>query len=234
MRLDRFLQRRLSYSARDVRYLLAARKIVLNGVTTRDGLQHITKFCRVEAEGKLLREREPVYIMLHKPRGYVSATKDSKNATVLSLIDLPSAANLHLAGRLDYNTTGLLLLTNDGHWSSRIMDPQHKLPKTYRVECSKGITSDYVQKFAEGVYFGYEDLVTRPALLRVLTATTAELTIHEGRYHQIKRMFGFFDNEVISLHRLSVGRIILDRGLSAGEYRYLAAAEVTSVLQPLD
>ncbi len=229
MRLDRFVQKRLSRSARSVRYLFAERKILLNGVTTADGLQQITKFCRVEADSKLLRDRQPLYVMMHKPRGCVSATRDSKNTTVLSQVDLPNKEQLHLAGRLDFNTTGLLLLTNDGDWSRRIMDPQHKLPKTYHVECSKEITSDYVQQFEEGIYFGFENLVTRPAQLKLLSATTAELTIHEGRYHQIKRMFGLFDNEVISLHRLSVGSIVLDKNLTAGAYRYLTAAEIASV-----
>ena len=233
MRLDRFLQKRLSRSARSVRYLFAERKILLNGVATDNGLQQITKFCRVEADGKLLHDCEPLYVMMHKPRGCVSATRDSKNATVLSLVDLPKKEQLHLAGRLDFNTTGLLLLTNDGKWSSRIMDPQHKLPKTYLVQCSNEITSDYVQKFAEGIYFGFENLVTRPAQLKLLGATTAELTIQEGRYHQIKRMFGFFDNEVISLHRLSVGSIVLDKNLVAGAYRHLAAAEISSVFQAI-
>lgn len=229
MRLDRFVQRRLSRSARSVRYLFVERKILLNGVATDDGKQQITKFCRVEADGKLLHDCDPVYVMMHKPHGCVSATRDSKNPTVLSLIDMPGKEQLHLAGRLDFNTTGLLLLTNDGNWSSKIMYPQHKLPKTYLVECSHEITSEYVQKFAEGIYFGFENLVTRPAQLKLLCATTAELTIHEGRYHQIKRMFGFFGNEVISLHRLSVGSILLDKDLRAGEYRHLAAAEVASV-----
>ncbi len=150
MRLDRFVQRRLARSARSVRYLFAERKILLNGVATDDGLQQITKFCRVEAEGKLLHGCEPMYVMMHKPRGCVSATRDSKNTTVLSLLDLPEKEQLHLAGRLDFNTTGLLLLTNDGNWSSRIMYPQQKLPKTYRVQTTDEITPEYVEKFAKG------------------------------------------------------------------------------------
>jgi 16S rRNA pseudouridine516 synthase len=228
MRLDRFVQSRLSRSARTVRYMLAERKILLNGVATEDGLQQITKFCYVEAEGRLLRACEPVYVMMHKPRGCVSATRDNKNTTVLSLMDLPAKEHLHLAGRLDFNTTGLLLLTNDGNWSSQIMCPQQKIPKTYWLQTSEEITPDYVKKFAEGIYFGFENLTTLPAQLKILSATTAELTIYEGRYHQIKRMFGFFRNRVISLHRLSVGDIVLDSALAAGEYRYLTAVEVAS------
>ncbi len=149
-------------------------------------------------------------------------------------MDLPEKEQLHLAGRLDFNTTGLLLLTNDGNWSSRIMCPQQKLPKTYQVETSDEITPEYVSKFAEGIYFAFEDLTTLPAALRILSATTAQLTIHEGRYHQIKRMFGFFRNRVISLHRLSVGSIELDTGLAAGEYRHLTAPEVASVLPVME
>ena len=231
MRLDRFVQRRLFRSARSVRYMLAERKILLNGVATEDGLQQITKFCRVEAEGNVLRGCEPMYVMMHKPHGCVSATIDSKNPTVLSLIDLPDKDQLHLAGRLDFNTTGLLLLTNDGLWSSQIMCPQQKIPKTYRIQTIDEITPEYVEKFAQGIYFAFENLVTRPAQLNLLTATMAELTIHEGRYHQIKRMFGFFNNEVVSLHRLSVGSIVLDKTLAAGDYRLLTVAEVASVRQ---
>jgi 16S rRNA pseudouridine516 synthase len=234
MRLDRFVQRRLSRSARSVRYLFAERKILLNGVATDDGVQQITKFCRVEAEGKLLHDCEPVYLMMHKPRGFVSATRDSKNTTVMSLIDPPLKVQLHLAGRLDFDTTGLLLLTNDGNWSNRIMDPQSKLPKTYLVQCSDEIAPNCVQKFADGIYFGFENLTTRPAQLKLLSATTAELTIHEGRYHQIKRMFGYFHNKVISLHRLSVGNLMLDTCLGAGEYRSLTAAEVASALEAIE
>lgn len=211
--------------------MLAERKILLNGIAIEDGLQQVTKFCRVEAEGKLLHGCEPMYVMMHKPRGCVSATKDSKNTTVLNLLDLPEKEQLHLAGRLDFNTTGLLLLTNNGNWSSRIMYPQQKIPKTYRVQTTDEITPEYVEKFAQGIYFAFENIITRPAQLTLLTATTAELTIHEGRYHQIKRMFGFFNNEVVSLHRLSVGSIVLDRNLAVGDYRLLTVAEVESVSQ---
>ena len=104
-----------------------------------------------------------------------------------------------------------------------------KCPKTYRVQTSDEITEDYAQKFSEGIYFGFENLTTLPAQLILLSATTAELTIHEGRYHQIKRMFGFFGNKVISLHRLSVGNIVLDDGLCPGEFRQLTPQEVASV-----
>lgn len=230
MRLDRFIESQLAYSARTVRHLLAQRKIFVNGAAVADGRRQITAFCRVEAAGRTLQARAPVYIMLHKPRGCVSATMDDKHPTVLDLIELPFKRALHLAGRLDFNSTGLLLLTNDGNWSSRIMLPDKKLPKTYRVETKKEITDEYAKKFAEGVYFRFENLTTLPAALRILSANTAEITLREGRYHQIKRMFGFFQNEVVGLHRLSIGGIALDENLAPGAYRHLTAAEVESVV----
>ena len=228
MRLDRFLETRLSCSARTVRYLFAGRRIRLNGVAVASGHQQISKFCHVEAQGMVLQSGTPVYLMMHKPRDCVSATSDSRNITVLDLIELPEKAQLHLAGRLDFNTTGLLLLTNDGNWSRSVTLPQQKIPKTYRVRTRDAITVEYVEQFAAGIYFRFENLVTQPAELKLLSATTAELTIHEGRYHQIKRMFGFFGNPVTDLHRMSIGSLVLDEDLAPGEYRHLSPAELAS------
>lgn len=229
MRLDRFLESKLCYSTQTVRDLFVQRKVILNDVAVSEGRGRITEFCRVEVDGSILQARQAIYIMLHKPKGCVSATKDTKNKTVLDLIDFPEKESLHLAGRLDFNTTGLLLLTNDGKWSRKLTQPQQKIPKTYWVKTQDEITSEYVKKFAEGFYFQFEDLTTLPAQLKTLSTHTAQLSIYEGRYHQIKRMFGFFQNEVLELHRLSMGNISLDENLAAGEYRQLAPAEIASV-----
>ena len=229
MRLDRFIESSLSYSARTVRNLFVQRSVVLNGVAVTEGRGRITEFCRVEVDGKLLQAREAIYVMLHKPKGCVSATRDAKNKTVLDLIDLPEKENLHLVGRLDFNTTGLLLLTNDGKWSRKLTQPQQKIPKTYWVNTQDEITPDYAQQFAAGIYFQFEDLTTQPAELNILSSHTAHLRIYEGRYHQIKRMFGFFQNEVLELHRLSMGNISLDTNLAVGEYRLLTPEEIVSV-----
>ena len=229
MRLDRYLGSRLEASRQTVRHLLAARRIMLNGVPVIDGRAPISPFCRVELDGEILQARTAIHLMLHKPRGCVSATIDARNRTVLDLIDLPAKQELHIAGRLDYNTTGLMLLTNDGDWSTHIMLPARKMPKVYHVETKEEITEDYVRKFAEGVYFRYENLTTSPAQLRILTPTTAEITICEGRYHQIKRMFGFFQNEVIALHRLSIGPLTLDEALAPGAYRPLTPVEIQAL-----
>ena len=219
MRIDRFIASELGYSAYTVRCLFAQQQILVNGAMTNDSRQHISEFCKVEVAGQVLHQRKPIYVMLNKPKGCVSATSDTKNTTVIDLINLPEKNELHLAGRLDFNTTGLLLLTNDGAWSRKITLPQTKIPKTYWVETKDQITAEYIHKFSEGIFFRYENLWTQPAELQLLTDTTAHLTIYEGRYHQIKRMFGYFDNEVIGLHRLSVGSITLDPALYSGDYK---------------
>ncbi len=229
MRLDRFIESRMAYSAQTVRNLFLERQVRLNGATVTDGRGRIGEFCHVEVEGKILQARQPIYVMFHKPKGCVSATRDEKNKTVLDFINLPEKSQLHLAGRLDFNTTGLLLLTNDGRWSRKLTQPQQKIPKCYWVETQNTITEDYVKKFTEGFYFRFENLTTQPAGLEILSPTTAHLTIYEGRYHQIKRMFGFFNNEVINLHRLSMGGIMLDENLDVGKYRFLTTEEIVSV-----
>ncbi len=229
MRLDRFIESRLSYSAQTVRELFAKRLVLLNGCAVNDGRGRVSEFCRIEVEGKILQARDPVYIMLHKPRGCVSATQDTKNTTVLDILNFPMKEQLHLAGRLDFNTTGLLLLTNDGKWSRKITLPQQKIPKTYLVKTQGEITPEYASVFAKGIYFAFENLTTLPSQLEILSSHTALLTIYEGRYHQIKRMFGFFNNEVVELHRISMGEIKLDCTLAEGEWRLLTAAEIDSV-----
>jgi len=229
MRLDRFIESKLVYSAQTVRALFSQRLVLLNGIAVTDGRGRISEFCRVEVDGKILQARQAVYLMLHKPKGCVSATSDTKNKTVLDYINSPEKDQLHLAGRLDFNTTGLILLTNDGKWSRRITQPQQKIPKHYRVETKAEITDEYVQTFSAGIYFRFEGLTTQPAQLKILSPKSALLTIYEGRYHQIKRMFGFFDNEVTNLHRLAMGPIVLDEALAPGESRALSPKEIAAI-----
>ncbi len=164
--------------------------------------------------------------MLHKPIGVVSATVDAEHQTVIDLIGDPDKASLHLVGRLDRNTSGLMLLTNDGRWSKILMDPERKVPKVYLVETREPIPPEAVAAFAAGFYFHTEDLTTRPAHLEILGERRARLTIHEGRYHQVKRMFHRIENRVVKLHRESVGSIILSDDLAPGEWRMLHPDEI--------
>ncbi|MFB4393260.1 MULTISPECIES: pseudouridine synthase [unclassified Pseudomonas] len=230
MRLDRFLTNLPCYNRQQVRLLLVQRRVQVDGAPVADPLHEVREFSRVEVDGQLLQAGRPArYLMLHKPAGCVSATRDPQHPTVLDLLPAELGKDLHIAGRLDYNTTGLLILTNDGQWSRRLTQPHTKLPKIYQVQTEDEIGAHYVDKFREGFYFAFEDLTTLPAQLDILGPRSARLAIVEGRYHQVKRMFGHFDNKVLGLHRERIGSIGLDPGLAPGEYRALTMEEVASV-----
>jgi 16S rRNA pseudouridine516 synthase len=217
-RLDKFISQELGYKKRQVQLLLARGLVILDDVICYDGEQLIGQFSKVEAEGKILRHQMPIYLMLHKPAGIVSATVDDKHTTVLDI--LPSQyCGLHIAGRLDLESTGLLLLTNDGQWSRTITQPHTKLSKHYTVTVANPITQEQVNGFARGIYFAFEDLTTVPAQLNITTDTTAQVILQEGRYHQIKRMFGHYRNPVLSIHRTQIGHIKLPADLAPGAYR---------------
>ncbi len=226
MRLDRFLTRHTSYSHREISHLLADGLLLVDGKVESSKLCEIGPFTRVELKGEIMQAREAVYLMLHKPVGYLSATQDPQHPTVIDLIDHPLRAELHLAGRLDRASTGLLLLTNDGRWSKRVTEPLEEIAKIYRVSTRDEIHDDTATIFAEGIYFAYEDLTTRPAILEILGDREARLSIHEGRYHQVKRMFYAVGNQVLSLHREQIGPLRLDESLKVGDWRQLSAAEV--------
>ena len=227
MRLDRFLIRRGTHSGKEVAGLLGNGRVIVDGRVEADGLRKIDRFTRIELDGEVLQAQEAVYLMLHKPAGYLSATTDPQHPTVIELIDHPLRNELHLAGRLDRASTGLLLLTNDGRWSKRITEPLEEIPKVYRVTTREVISPETSARFTTGIYFAYEDLTTRHAILTILGDHEALLTIHEGRYHQVKRMFHAVGNQVLSLHRESIGSLVLDADLPAGKSRHLSAAEIS-------
>jgi|TARA_B110000971_G_scaffold72915_1_gene74817 16S rRNA pseudouridine516 synthase len=226
-RLDRFISQNTAFSISDTRRLIAQRRIFLDGDVAHSVQQPVTEFTHVVLDGSCLKNNTPVYIMLNKPKGVVCATKDISHSTVLDLIQHPQKNELHIAGRLDFNTTGLVLLTNDGAWSRRISLPETKLAKTYEVTLSKPLSNEYVAVFQEGLYFAYENITTQPAVLQILSKYTARLSVTEGKYHQVKRMFGFFQNEVVALHRVSVGDIYLEE-LELGRSRPLTVKEIAS------
>jgi 16S rRNA pseudouridine516 synthase len=230
MRLDRFLGNLPCYNRQQVRLLLIQRRVRVDGEVVADPLHEVREFSRVEVDEQLHQAGRPArYLMLHKPTGCVSATQDPQHQTVLDLLPAELRDDLHIAGRLDYNTTGLMILTNDGQWSRRLTQPRTKLPKVYRVQTEDEIGAHYVDKFREGFYFAFEDLTTLPAQLDILAPREARLAIVEGRYHQVKRMFGYFQNKVVGLHRERMGPIELDPALAPGEFRALSSAEIAAV-----
>ena len=228
-RLDRFIANTYPISRRDVRLLLAQKRIKIDGIIADDIGQIIDKFSHITLNDEIVQANTASYIMMHKPIGVVSATKDEQHQTVIDLLTLENKQDLHIVGRLDLNTSGLLLLTDDSRWSSKLTNPESKVEKTYQVTLKNRLTPDYIDAFAQGMYFGYEDITTQPAKLSILSDYVAEVILTEGRYHQIKRMFGRFRNPVVALHRMAIGQLILDRQLAAGENRVLTSVEVNSI-----
>ncbi len=228
-RLDRFLSQRLGQSRREIQHLLAAGRVQVDGAPARDGQHRVGPFSRVQIDADLLQANQARYLMLNKPAGVVSATRDSKHRTVLDLLDEELREDLHIAGRLDFHSTGLLLLTNDGDWSRQLSAPENRVGKRYRVTLEKPLTEEYVRAFAAGFWFEKEGITTRPAYLHIVADCVADVVLTEGRYHQIKRMFGRFGNRVLSLHRSSVGGLQLDPCLAAGASRVMTAEEVLAV-----
>jgi 16S rRNA pseudouridine516 synthase len=229
VKLDRLLAKHQSMGRNQARQRVVERRVTVDGlVVTRHNVE-VSRFSRVELDGGLVREPQRIlHLMLHKPLGVVSATKDAEHPTVIGLIDDPDRESLHLAGRLDRGTSGLVLLTNDGRWSKSLMNPDHKVPKVYLVETRDPIPRDAVAAFARGFHFHTEDLTTRPAELEILDGRKARLTLHEGRYHQVKRMFHRIGNRVTALHRERIGGIILPDDLGPGEWRVLTDEEIRS------
>lgn len=226
MRLDRWVQGCGAYGRSSARRLIASGRVVVGGLVVRDGLTEVGEFDEIRIDGDVVQCREAYYLMLNKPAGCVSATCDPVHETVIDLLDVPFAGELHLAGRLDKESTGLVLLTNDGRWSRLVTEPAEAVPKCYVVTTEGDMVPEDVVSFREGFYFAYEDVTTLPAELEILTSRCARVVIYEGKYHQIKRMFHAVGNRVTSLHREMVGGIRLDDGLAEGEYRALTADEV--------
>lgn len=230
MRLDRLLSNLPNLNRQDVRQLIANGRVQVDGLCCRESRCDITVFNRVELDNQVVQAGKPArYFMLNKPIGVVSATEHPAHQTVIDLLNEPDKHELHLAGRLDLNTSGLLLITNDGQWSRRVTQPTSKQAKVYWVSTEQPIEAHYADTFAAGLYFKFEDLTTLPARLEILATYNARLWLHEGRYHQVKRMFGHFQNKVIGLHRERVGAIELDPQLAPGQYRALTPDEIASV-----
>jgi 16S rRNA pseudouridine516 synthase len=225
-RLDRLIAKHLNISPDAVRLLLAQRRIKVDDEFAIARDQIVNGFNVVTVDDKVVQSHQPVYLMLHKPCGVLSATHDPQHPVVTSLINHPACATLHIAGRLDLHASGLLLLTNDGRWSRQISDPINGVSKQYLVTVKNPLHPDYIAAFAEGMHFPFEDIVTRPAILEILGERLARVTLQEGRYHQLKRMFGRFRNPVLAIHRTTIGKLELDSSLAPGVWRELSSEEV--------
>ena len=228
-RLDRFMSQQLGIKRQAIRPIIAQGRIRVDGCIARDVQQTIHQFSHVTFDEQVLQDHKPCYVMMNKPKGVVSATKDQHHKTVIDLLERKDRHKLHIAGRLDFNSTGLILLTNDGRWSRELSIPKNKVYKRYQVEVEKPLDESYIRAFSKGIYFNYEGITTKPAALNIMSSHICEVSLTEGRYHQVKRMFGHFQNAVLELHRQSVGNLILDQNLLPGQSRELSKSEINNI-----
>jgi len=233
MRLDKFLSQQLGVSRAIALRELRNKRVTVDGEIIKTGSLKLEPQQRVEFDGNVLEQiTGPRYFMLNKPQGYVCSTDDPDHPTVLYFLEEPVAYKLHAAGRLDIDTTGLVLMTDDGQWSHRITSPKHHCEKTYLVTLEQPLAADTAEQFTAGVQLHNEDSLTKPAVLEQLEECVVRLTISEGRYHQVKRMFAAVGNRVVALHRERIGGIVMDDDLEPGEYRLLTDEEIASVDVP--
>lgn len=227
MRLDKFIAENTGLTRSQATKALRAGQVTVNGKMEKNSALKINEQDEICFDGEPLAWVEDgQYFMLYKPQNCVCSHDDGEYPTVFQFLDYPLTTKLHCAGRLDADTTGLVLLTDDGKWSHRITSPKHHCEKTYLVTLADPVEGCYAEKFAEGIMLRGEKTPTKPAQLDILDDYHVNLTISEGRYHQVKRMFAALGNKVEALHRWRIGHVILDENLVEGEFRPLTVEEV--------
>ncbi|WP_299183623.1 pseudouridine synthase [uncultured Neptuniibacter sp.] len=229
MRLDKYLAQSTGFSRKEVRRFMKAGEVIVNTQEVSDPALQIAHSDEVYLSGYPVEPPGDKYLMLNKPLGCVCSNDDSTHPTVLSLIDLPRADELTICGRLDVDTTGLVLLTSNGKWAHRVTSPRHKTGKLYQVVTADPIPESAIDKFSKGLMLINEKTRTKPAQLTITGQNKADVVLTEGRYHQVKRMFAAIGNKVEALHRVSIGSISLDEELEPGEFRYLTDEEINSI-----
>jgi len=229
VRLDRYISNASDYSRSQVKQLVRQGLVELNGLPASNPGEIVSDNDQVCVDGIAIHTPGPRYLMLNKPAGVVSASKDSDHPTAIDLLDEPRPEQLQIAGRLDLDTTGLLLITDDGQWNHRVTSPRSHCLKTYRVVVDQPLDEVLIKKFADGLWLEGEKRRCLPAQLTIMDTHHALLVISEGKYHQVKRMFAAVGNLVTALHREQVGDIVLDPALAPGEYRALTQEEIDSV-----
>ena len=230
MRLDKYLCETGFGTRSQVKDLLKKGQVMVNSeVVKKPELKINETTDQILCQGKKASYQKNIYLMLHKPAGVVSATEDNREKTVLDLVRPEDRKNgLFPVGRLDKDTEGLLLLTDDGELAHRLLSPKKHVDKTYYAKIDGQVTEEHVKQFREGLDIG-DEKKTLPAVLTILLSgpvSEIEVTIHEGRFHQIKRMFEAVGCKVTYLKRLSMGSLVLDETLPPDEYRPLTEAEL--------
>lgn len=229
MRLDRWLVTLGVGSRSEVQKLIRKAGVQVNGVPARDpGQQVDEKSAALSVSGQPLDGRLTRHVMLHKPAGLLTAARDRKQPTVMDLLpDVYGAIGCMPVGRLDKDTTGLLFLTTDGELNHRLLSPGRHVDKTYLAQVDGPLDESHVAAFAAGLHLS--DFDAEPATLEIVAPQTGRVTVHEGKFHQIKRMFSAVGREVTALHRETFGSLTLDPALPQGQWRELTADELAAL-----
>lgn len=226
MRLDKYCALAGAGSRKEVKKIIRQKRVLVNGVVTVNDDVHIDPYLdKIELDHEILAVVLDVYILLNKPAGVISATTDEMHKTVLECIDIPLPPGCFPVGRLDIDTEGLLLITNDGELSHRLLSPKRKVDKVYYVECRDDIDRQTVETLQKGVNID-DETPTLPAVVEMIAEKSMFLTIKEGRYHQVKRMLAACGNLVTYLKRVQMGPLRLDDDLALGSWRFLSETEV--------
>ena len=232
MRLDKFLVACAVGSRTEVKNFLKAGRVTVNGKKEKSAkLQIDEERDEILFDGQVLEYEEFVYYMMNKPKGVISATEDPKHRTVLDLLDdIAQSKEVFPVGRLDIDTHGLLLLTNDGQLAHDLLSPKRHVDKTYLAQVKGIMTQEDVETFAKGIPL--KDFTCQPARLELVSIDTEKnqsqirVTIAEGKFHQVKRMVAYCGKEVVDLQRLTMGTLVLDENLQRGEWRRLTKEEL--------
>lgn len=230
MRIDKLLANSGYGSRKDVKKLLKSGSVQCNGKKITDAKTHVNPECDlVEVYGEQVVYKEFIYLLMNKPAGVISATEDDKLRTVIDLLEPEDVMKEPFpVGRLDRDTEGLLVLTNDGQLAHELLSPKKHVPKTYYARIQGHVTEEDIKSFASGVELD-DGYMTKPGTLNIIMGgpiSEIELTITEGKFHQVKRMFEAVGKKVLYLKRISMGELVLDPHLEKGHYRELTEEEL--------
>ena len=226
MRLDKLVSEATPCSRLQAKKIISSGRVSINGLITKKIGTKVSDTDRVESLGKELSKLSTRYILVNKPLGFVCSTQDEQYPSALNLLAGVNLANLHFAGRLDQDTTGLVLISDDGKWTHRITSPNSKFNKTYRVELASPLTDEAINLLQTGVKLKNDDKPTKPATVHQIDKINIEISLTEGRYHQVKRMIAAVGNHVVSLHRITIGHVTIDDEMNSAAWRYLTPAEI--------
>lgn len=228
-RIDKIISSQTTYSRKEVKDLIRNKRVTVNDiVVSKSDIKINPELDNIAIDGKIIEIKKYIYLMLNKPKGYISATEDKNMKTVLDLVPSQySHRNLFPAGRLDKDTTGLMIITDDGDFAHNILSPKKHITKTYNVTIDIPLSIEMVDGFKNGVMLN--DGECKQAILEITGTYTATVILTEGRYHQIKRMFGCFGAKVLELQRIKMGNFNLPDNLKEGECREFTESELQKV-----